>query len=263
MHPICQSQPYVCEVLKQKICENRCGKTGDTPASLDEPSPYAPCTFRSITAEMIFISCLKREFGKMHRKNLHLMHLVKQPKKHFSVLTPMNFEYVTQSSIFWPSNIVSRSLELVHFYGNMHWGPSLIFFTLVVRMGLVPFFIKQLRASSKSLQYKDLIQSMQMEAKKFREDGNIDAYRRKVDELQTFMREKDINPGKMLLYSFLPAPFLMASFFAIKNMSSLPVPSLQETFLWCPDLTVSDPFFIFPVIGTVALSWSIEVNQTH
>lgn len=53
------------------------------------------------------------------------------------------------------------------------------------------------------------------------------------------------------------------AFRLLRNMVSLPVPGLDEGgLLWIKDLTVSDPYFILPMVTALAFHLSIKVGRS-
>lgn len=58
------------------------------------------------------------------------------------------------------------------------------------------------------------------------------------------------------------APVFISFFIALRKMAYLPVPSLQTGgFLWFPDLTAADPFYILPLAVTGTMFFILEVSR--
>lgn len=57
-------------------------------------------------------------------------------------------------------------------------------------------------------------------------------------------------------------PLFVSFFMALRKMSNAPVESLKDGGLfWFTDLTVPDQFFILPVVTSITLWITIEVNN--
>lgn len=55
-------------------------------------------------------------------------------------------------------------------------------------------------------------------------------------------------------------PFMMATFFGIREMAKLPVESLTTGgWLWFTDLTIADPYFILPLLASGSILTMIHV----
>lgn len=171
------------------------------------------------------------------------------------------WEYSMTSSILWPSNLIERALELLHFHSGFSWGATLIVYTLTLRTILLPAFIKQSRATVLANNLKPKVEKLQADSQHLRSQGRTEESRAKIRELATFMSINGINPLKILGLSILPLPFFMSTFFAIRNIAAQPIASLaQEGMLWINDLSAADPFYILPIASTIALLSSIEVT---
>ncbi|XP_076800454.1 mitochondrial inner membrane protein OXA1L-like isoform X2 [Clavelina lepadiformis] len=80
-----------------------------------------------------------------------------------------------------------------------------------------------------------------------------------ASKYMNFMREKNINPIKPLLFQ-LPIGLIYLSFFgALREMSQAKLPSLTESgMLWFTDLTVADPYFLLPVLACMSMSFILR-----
>lgn len=57
------------------------------------------------------------------------------------------------------------------------------------------------------------------------------------------------------------APVFISFFFALRNMTNLPVESMKEGgFWWLKDLTVHDPYYIMPIITSVTIFITLELG---
>ena len=57
---------------------------------------------------------------------------------------------------------------------------------------------------------------------------------------------------------------MMSTFFGIRNMCDLPVESFRTGgALWFQDLTITDPFFILPIISASTLFIMLQVQKFY
>jgi YidC/Oxa1 family membrane protein insertase len=75
------------------------------------------------------------------------------------------------------------------------------------------------------------------------------------------VREKYNASMTGMIWPFVQIPFSFGLFRIINGMTHIPVPSLEDAgFLWFHDLTVADPFYLLPAMGTGFLVTSLLVS---
>lgn len=178
---------------------------------------------------------------------------------HFAYKTSP-WEYVMEGSPLWPSNIMERAIEAIHYYSDFGWGGTIVIYTVLMRTLLLPALVKQTRSTVLAHNLKPAVHQMQSEAQSLRNQGRREESYRKMQEMSRFMSEKGINPAAILGFSLLPLPFFMSTFFALRNMAKQPVASLLDGgSFWFENLTVPDPYYILPVVSTISLMSTLEV----
>lgn len=185
-------------------------------------------------------------------------------RRSFSMLQIPKWEYALQSSAFWPSNIVERVMELVHLGSGFSWAPSIMLYTVLMRLALFPVNVIQVRASIKSLQLRPEINKLRCEMQELasQKDAKIEQRHAKSMELSSFMSKNGISPFRVMGGAFVQMPLFMSTFFAIQSMAQQPIASfVSDGFLWMSNLSVADPTFILPTISTSLLLMSTEVSR--
>lgn len=78
----------------------------------------------------------------------------------------------------------------------------------------------------------------------------------------TFYQKKhDIKLLRPLILPLTQAPIFISFFIALREMASLPVPSLQTGGLWWfQDLTLSDPIYVLPLVVTATMWGVLELG---
>lgn len=170
------------------------------------------------------------------------------------------WEYVIEGSPLWPSNLIERAIEVIHYYSNFSWGGTIVAYTILMRALLLPALVKQTRSTILANNLRPMVQQMQSEVQLLRNQGRKDESYRKLQEMSKFMSERGINPAGILGLSLLPLPFFMSTFFALRNMAKQPVASLLDGgSFWFENLTIPDPYYILPIVSTVSLISTLEV----
>ena len=80
-------------------------------------------------------------------------------------------------------------------------------------------------------------------------------------EMQKFMKEKNINPFKNIVPIMFQLPFFMSMFLGLRGMANLPLESMMSGGLyWFKDLTVPDPFYVLPALVSATLFLQIRIG---
>ena len=132
---------------------------------------------------------------------------------------------------------------LTFLYGLcQNWGLAIIFLTLIIRLMLFPINIQ----SYKSMK---VMQKIQPEIKEIKETYKSDP-KKMNQEVMALMKKNKANPLGGCLPMFLQLPV----FFALYRVLGESIELYQSPFfLWIQDLSLKDPYYIFPVLGGLVL----------
>ncbi|POR33794.1 Mitochondrial inner membrane protein OXA1 [Tolypocladium paradoxum] len=164
-----------------------------------------------------------------------------------------------------PTSLMQWTLEHVHIWTGLGWGASIMATAFLLRAIM---FYPQIR----SLKFNAVMQNMRKDP---RSQEAMKLIQQGFQERDTEMRQKGQYLNKMLreqygasnwgmLWSFMQIPFTFGLFRIVSGMTHIPVPSLETAgFLWFPDLTATDPYFILPAVGTGLMIAALAVNSKH
>lgn len=144
------------------------------------------------------------------------------------------------------ANFIMRILLWMHDTLNLAYGWVLILFGVLVRGLLWPLNQKAMRSST-------AMQAIQPEMKALQERYKNDPPRQQQELLKLY-KEHGVNPLGGCLPLFIPMPVLFALFFVFANT----IEFRGVSFLWLPDLSRADPFYIIPIVmgaSMFLLSW--------
>lgn len=147
------------------------------------------------------------------------------------------------------ATIVLQILLWLHDTFKLNYGWVLVIFGVVVRIALWPLNQRAMRASLRMQQ----IQPQLMEVQK-KYQNNPEKQR---TELMRVYKEHNMTPFSPMvgcLPMLLPMPILFALFFVFQNT----IEFRGVSFLWLPDISLKDPFYIVPVLmglSMFVLSW--------
>ena len=141
----------------------------------------------------------------------------------------------------WLARPLLMILTLLYgFFQN--WGLAIIFLTLIIRLLLLPINMQ----SYKSMK---VMQKIQPKIKEIRETYKSEP-KKMNEEVMALMKKNKANPLGGCLPMFLQLPV----FFALYRVLGESIELYQSPFfLWIEDLSLKDPYYVFPVLGGLVL----------
>jgi YidC/Oxa1 family membrane protein insertase len=115
------------------------------------------------------------------------------------------------------------------------WGVSIIILTAIIKVFTLPLTLKQMNSMKKMREIQPEIEKVK---KKYGDDKV-----KQSQEMQALFQRTGVNP----LAGCLPMVVQMPIWFALYSMLSAVVELYAEPFLWLPDLTKPDPFYVLPL----------------
>ena len=137
------------------------------------------------------------------------------------------------------------------FYGLTGvWGVAIIMLTVCIKAVLLPLTIKQYSSMRK-------MKELQPEMEKVREKYGDDKVKQQ-QEMQALFSRTGVNP----LAGCAPMVLQFPVWIALYAMLGAVVDLYHESFLWLPDLTQPDPFFILPIAMGGLMFVQTRMNPT-
>ncbi len=133
------------------------------------------------------------------------------------------------------------ALTYLHGTLNIGYGWVLILFGVLLRILLWPLYMKAMRSQIKNMAVQPLVKEIQSKYK--------DNPERLQKEMLKLYKEHGFNPLGGCLPMLLPWPVLIALFFVFQNTIEL----RGVPFLWLPDLSAKDPFYLLPIFLAVSM----------
>ena len=138
-------------------------------------------------------------------------------------------------------SIIMTVLTFLHDQFSLGYGWVLIVFGVMMRVVLFPLNHKAMKAQLRNMAVQPLVKQIQ--------DRHKDNPEKLQKEMMKLYKEHGLNPLAGCLPMLLPWPVLIALFFVFQNTIEL----RGVPFLWLPDLSAKDPFYILPVILAVSM----------
>ncbi|HEV8613643.1 MAG TPA: membrane protein insertase YidC, partial [Gemmatimonadales bacterium] len=140
-------------------------------------------------------------------------------------------------------------LVFMHQQMGLAYGIALIIFGVLVRLLLWPLNQKAMRSSMQ-------MQAIQPHMKELQERHKDDPQRLQTEMMRLY-KEHGVNPFGGCWPMLLPMPILLALFFVFQNTIEL----RGASFLWLPDLSRPDPYYIIPVLMGLTMYGVSRVGQ--
>jgi YidC/Oxa1 family membrane protein insertase len=147
------------------------------------------------------------------------------------------------------ANLIVVILLWMHENLNMAYGWVLILFGVAVRIVLWPLNQKAMRSSI-------AMQAIQPELKAV-QDRYKQEPQRMQQEVMKLYKEHGVNPLGGCLPMLIPMPVLFALFFVFR----VTIEFRGVPFLWLPDLSRADPFFIIPIVMGLSMFAVSKIGQ--
>jgi YidC/Oxa1 family membrane protein insertase len=137
---------------------------------------------------------------------------------------------------------VVQFLNLLYRYtGNYGW--AILLFTVITRIVLFPLMRRQYHSMAKMQKLQPKMKRIQ---ERFKDDRQI-----MQQKLMEMYKKEGVNPMGGCLPLFIQLPILILLWKAILYCSAFI--RLSPGFLWIPDLSMRDPYFILVILTTLAM----------
>ncbi|WP_413228437.1 membrane protein insertase YidC [Clostridium sp. CS001] len=131
---------------------------------------------------------------------------------------------------------------------DISFGLTIILFTILIKLVLLPLSIKQTKSTAK-------MGAIQPEMKKVQEKYKSDPQKAQQEVMKLY-KENGVNPMGGCLPLLIQMPILFALYAVFQNLD------MQGAgFLWMSDLAKPDPYYILPVLSTVTTYFSSKLMQ--
>lgn len=128
-------------------------------------------------------------------------------------------------------------LALLRWFHDLvdNWGLSIVLLTVLIKLVTLPLTLKQMSSMKR-------MKEVQPELNKLKEKYKDDRVKQ-GQEMQALFARSGVNP----LAGCFPMLVQLPIWFALYSMLGAAVELVHEPFLWLPDLTEQDPYYILPL----------------
>ncbi len=148
------------------------------------------------------------------------------------------------------AEVITWALITMHRVLGISYGWVLIIFGVMIRLAMWPLNAKAMRSQLKSMELQPRLKDIQTRFKNEPE--------KLQKEMLKLYKEEGFNPMGGCLPMLIPMPVLITLFFVFQNS----IEFRGVPFLWLPDLSRADPYYILPIIlgGTIFVQQLISMK---
>lgn len=162
---------------------------------------------------------------------------------------------------YTPVGLIQNLLDFMHLDLGFPWWGAIVAGTVLARLVVFPAIVKGQREAVKLNNVLPEMTKLTNRMTEAKQSGNKFEFSKAYSELTLFQKKHDVNPFRGFLIPLVQAPVFISFFIALRQMSYLPVPSMQTGgVLWFPDLTIADPFYILPLAVTGTMFFILELG---
>ncbi|KAF6351998.1 OXA1L mitochondrial inner membrane protein [Rhinolophus ferrumequinum] len=162
---------------------------------------------------------------------------------------------------YTPVGLIQNLLEFMHVNLGLPWWGAIAACTVFARCLVFPLIVKGQREAAKIHNHMPEIQKFSTRIREAKLAGDHVEFYRASSEMTFYQKKHDIKLLRPLILPLTQAPIFISFFIALREMASLPVPSLQTGGLWWfQDLTLSDPLYVLPLVVTATMWGVLELG---
>lgn len=176
--------------------------------------------------------------------------------EHLGFLKEMGLDYG-----WGPTALIETLLEHVHIYAGTPWWASIGLSVIIVRICLLKLYFDAADMSARNQLIAQHQAPITERLKAAQATRNAAGMQKALKEIKDLRASAGVKYYKMFL-PFIQVPLGYGTFRLMRGMAYMPVPGLETGgVLWMNDLTLSDPYFLLPVMTAASYYLSFKVNE--
>ncbi len=170
------------------------------------------------------------------------------------------------SGMYVPCKVMEL-IDYIHVTADIpYWGAIFVAGSLL-RLALFPIVIKTMRNGANLRIVQPIIKKLQEEFAANPHSNDVRVRQKFEADVRALFKKHQVNPVMAITLPFLQIPIFLAFFTALSNMHNYYPAMTSGGMFWFTDLSIADPYFIFPLINAVSFLAMVELgadgmNQT-
>ncbi|XP_017754895.1 PREDICTED: mitochondrial inner membrane protein OXA1L [Eufriesea mexicana] len=153
---------------------------------------------------------------------------------------------------YGPIGLIQSFYEFVHINCSLPWWLTIMLISILLKLAMFPTSVSTQRNNAKMQLIIPQIVQIQEKMTDARKCGNMEEAAISASQLQQLLKGNNVK--LFPLANFAKVGVHLPIFIALRGMSNQHIESLQHGgFLWLPDLTGPDPYYILPLCTSVTM----------
>lgn len=161
---------------------------------------------------------------------------------------------------FWPSHIVMQSVDSIHMLCNIPYWEAIIVLTIGIRIVLMPLGIKSVQNAARMGAVRPVMQKLTEANERNPNASDPRVQLQFKTEVQQLWRTYKVNPLSALAMPLVQIPIFLSLFSGLRDMGNHYADIHTGGAYWFTDLTIADPYYIFPVVNALSFLAMIEMG---
>eukprot|EP00731_Ephydatia_muelleri_P034845 Em0081g10a len=162
---------------------------------------------------------------------------------------------------YGPVGILQTALDVLHTHTSLPWWAAIAASTVILRLALFPLGVRLQANSVRLNNVRPEAEAIMQKVREHNQAGNTALASQQTARLYSLYQQHKCNPFKMMVMPLVQLPIFISFFVAIREMASVPIESMKTGgMLWFMDLTVSDPYYVLPVLSCLSFMATIELG---
>jgi YidC/Oxa1 family membrane protein insertase len=161
---------------------------------------------------------------------------------------------------FNPVDIVIMTLNQIQTSLGIPYWEAIVIFTVALRLCLLPVAIKGVVNANRMAFLRPDMERLQEAMKASQALGDMKVQQRYQMEMKGLFEKHKVNPLRALVLPFLQMPIFVSVFMALRQVQDYFPAYCSGGALWFIDLSMSDPYYILPVINAATFLLMIETG---
>ncbi|THH28553.1 hypothetical protein EUX98_g5627 [Antrodiella citrinella] len=153
-------------------------------------------------------------------------------------------------------------MEILQVSTGMPWFWTIVGAGLLSRVLLFPLSVITMKQSVALIPYQPEVNALRLDMVKAQRSGDPLQMQKAVLKQRVLYEKIGVSMPVMMTAPFMQLPVTLGMFFGIKSMCELPLEQLKWSGLeFLPDLTVTDPTYILPIVATIAMNVQLTAGM--
>ena len=160
-----------------------------------------------------------------------------------------------------PTSMLEWTIEHIHIYAGLPWWGSIAATAILLRLALLPYFIKSSDSMARSQALMPLTKPVTERMTAAQKAGDTPGMQAAWGELGVIRKRAGVSFWAQFRPMILQGVFGYCGLKLFRAAANLPVPGFKDGgFLWLTDLTVPDPYLILPLVMAGSIHMLIRIG---